>query len=269
MTLPARIRSWLDATLLRSRMEREMDAELRLHMEHHAERLILGGVSAQEAHRQARLEFGGFEQTKEACRDARGAGLLEDLLRDLSFGLRMMRKNPWFSAVAVMTLALGIGATTAAFSLVNAVLRALPYKDPQNLVFLYEPNDHIPNLPARSVFTVQCRLLRPETTKRIVCRPRSIHDRRYEPALGAQRSSVMRMVLKQGAALAVTGVGIGLVAASSLTRLMANLLFEVKPTDTESFVGAAVLFCAVALTACCVPARRATKVDPMVSLRYE
>src|SRR5580700_6519226 len=142
MTFP-RMRSWLDATLLRSRMEREMDAELRLHMEHHAEHLILGGLSAQEAHRQARLEFGGFEQTKEACRDARGAGLLEDLLRDLSFGLRMMRKNPWFSAVAVMTLALGIGATTAVFSLVNAaLLRALPYKDPQNLVFLYEPNYH-------------------------------------------------------------------------------------------------------------------------------
>jgi putative ABC transport system permease protein len=132
-------------------MEREMDAELRLHMEHHAEHLMRGGLSAPEAQRQARLEFGGFEQTKEACRDALGAGVLEDLWRDLSFGLRMMRKNPWFSAVAVMTLALGIGSTTAVFRLVNAVLlRALPYKDPQNLVFLYEPNDHIPNVPVEA-----------------------------------------------------------------------------------------------------------------------
>src|SRR5580704_4790131 len=155
MTFAARLRSrlWsmLDATLLRSRMEREMDEELRLHIEHHAEHLIRGGLSAAEAHRQARLEFGGFEQTKEACRDARGAGLLEDLWRDLSFGLRMMRKNPWFSAVAVMTLALGIGATTAVFSLVNAVLlRALPYKDPQNLVFLYEPNPHLTDVPVEA-----------------------------------------------------------------------------------------------------------------------
>jgi predicted permease len=150
MTFP-RVRSWLDATLLRSRMEREMDAELRLHMEHHAEHLIRGGLSAAEAHHQAKLEFGGFEQTKEACRDARGAGLLEDLWRDLSFGLRMMRKNPWFSLVAVMTLALGIGATTAVFSLVNAVLlRALPYKDPQNLVFLYEPNYHFTDVPVEA-----------------------------------------------------------------------------------------------------------------------
>ena len=77
MTFAARLRSrlWstLDATLLRSRMEREMDAELRLHMEQHAEHLIRGGMSSQEAQRQARLEFGGFEQTKEACRDARAA----------------------------------------------------------------------------------------------------------------------------------------------------------------------------------------------------
>ncbi len=88
-------------------------------------------------------------------------------------------------------------------------------------------------------------------------------------ALGEQRSSVIRMVLKQGATLAFTGVGIGLVAAWILTRWMANLLFEVKPTDAASFFGAAVLFCAVALAACWVPARRATKIDPIVSLRYE
>jgi putative ABC transport system permease protein len=88
-------------------------------------------------------------------------------------------------------------------------------------------------------------------------------------ALGAQRRSVMRLVLKQGAALALTGIALGLACAWALTRSMASLLFEVNPTDAPTFIGAAILFCAVALAACYVPARRATRVDPMVALRYE
>jgi putative ABC transport system permease protein len=88
-------------------------------------------------------------------------------------------------------------------------------------------------------------------------------------ALGAQRSNVMRLVLKQGSVLALIGIALGFACAWALTGSMASLLFEVGPTDTVTFVGAAILFCAVALAACYVPARRATRVDPMVSLRYE
>ena len=88
-------------------------------------------------------------------------------------------------------------------------------------------------------------------------------------ALGAQRRSVLAMVLKQGAALALTGSALGLACAWALTRYISSLLFEIKPADALSFLGAAVLFCAVAVAACYAPARRATRVDPMVSLRYE
>jgi predicted permease len=88
-------------------------------------------------------------------------------------------------------------------------------------------------------------------------------------ALGAQRSSVMRLVLQQGAALALTGIALGCVCAWALTRSLASLLFEVKPTDGLTFVGAAILFCVVGLAACYLPARRATRVDPMIALRYE
>jgi len=88
-------------------------------------------------------------------------------------------------------------------------------------------------------------------------------------ALGAQRGNVLRLVLKQGATLALTGIALGFACAWALTRSMASLLFEVQPTDALTFFGAATLFCLVALAACYVPARRATRVDPMVALRYE
>ena len=95
------------------------------------------------------------------------------------------------------------------------------------------------------------------------------HEIGIRVALGARGSHVLRLVVGQGMALALAGVGVGLAAAAGLTRLMSTLLFGVSPTDAPTFVVVAVLLSGVALAACIVPARRATKVDPMVALRYE
>ena len=139
MTAPERWLKRIFRAVRRDRFEQELDQEVRFHLDMEIEALVARGHSPDEARRLAERAFGGVERHKDSVRDVRGLTLLDDVGRDVRFGLRTLRRSPAFVAAALLCLGLGIGANAAVFSVIDAVLlRPLPYGDPEGLVRIYE-----------------------------------------------------------------------------------------------------------------------------------
>ena len=144
----ARLTNALRVIFRRRRVERDLDEELRFHIEMQTKEHLRRGMDPASAREAAVRSFGGYERVKEQCRDARGARFLEMLGQDTRFALRTLRTNPGFAVVAILTLGLGIGANTAIFSVIQGVLlNPLPYEDPDRLVLVRQsaPLAGVPN----------------------------------------------------------------------------------------------------------------------------
>jgi putative ABC transport system permease protein len=139
--------SWLGRFRARSStdlFEAEMDEELRFHLESQIDDAVKAGMTPDEARRTVLMNFGGIDRAKDACRDTRWAHYLDDLSKDLFYAMKLLRRNPGFALMVIITLGLGIGATTAIFAVVNGVLlRPLPYPEPERLVYMNEYRDRL------------------------------------------------------------------------------------------------------------------------------
>ena len=144
--------SWIERLFSRTRLEIDLDKELRFHFESQVADKVRSGIPESESRRLTRLEFGGLEQIKEDCRERRGTLWLESIVHDVRYAVRLLLRSPGFTITCVLILAIGVGATTAIFSLVNAVLlRPLPFAQPDRLIWVSQQDHSLPGVAPESL----------------------------------------------------------------------------------------------------------------------
>jgi hypothetical protein len=220
----------------------EIDQELQFHFEQQMEKYLRAGLTREQARRRLHLEFGGLSQIKEDCQEAGGVSFVEHIEQDVRYAMRMFGRTPGFTVVVVMTLALGIGANTAVFSLINAVLlKMLP-------VLLASVG-----LYGVMAYTVSRR------TNEIWIRM----------ALGSGRIRIAGLVLREALLMVLGGLVLGLPAAMATARLLRSQLYGLDAYDPVTMLFAGGVMTGIAVLACYFPAARAMRIDPMAALRYE
>jgi hypothetical protein len=267
------------AGLFRRRaLDRRLDEELRFHLDMETEANRRRGMTAQEAGLAARREFGGVEQTKEIYRDRRGLPTIELLVRDLLYGVRTLRRSPGFTAIAVLSLALGIGANTA--QMLAAIRRETQSFDGNLKIVslaavsrLIEQSIVEERLIAElsGFFGVLALLLAATGLYGVMAyaMSRRASEIGLRMTLGADRRDVIRMVLRETLLLVAAGVAVGLPVALAAGRLVAATLAQLSASDPATLAGATLVLLLVALAAGWAPAYRASRIDPLSALRQE
>lgn len=245
--------------------DRETDNEPRFHREMRTREKIEARTNPAEAQYAAARILGGIEQVKEACRDLRGMGWVEILWRDVRCRGRMLMRNPGFSALAALALALGVGANpTVSIFLDRVLVRTLPVSkphEPARVEFRFQPSggtDDCFNRPLCVIYGVVSYAV-----------AQQVREYGVRMALGAQRADLLRLVLRQALWLVLVGLGIGLLGSVAVTAVRQSLLFQVGAFDPVALVAVSAFLGSVALRASYLPARHAAKIDPMAALRYE
>jgi hypothetical protein len=292
--------------LISHRNADDIDAELESHIALDAEEAMRAGLSEQEARRQALIRLGGAEQARQAYRDRATLPWLESILRDIRYALRGFRRNPVFAVTAIVTLALGIGATAAVFSVVDRILfRPLPYAQdnrlfsvgltapiiPQEFMlggsyYVWKDNQRPFTALTSDTGVNECDLTE-RNPQRLGC---ASIEQNFLPTLGISpilgRNFLPEEDRPNGPKVALISYSlwnsqygrdtailnrniIGLVAALALSRVLKSLLFGIGPHDPVSFIAVTLLLALVAVAATLIPARLAMRVDPMTALRWE